>query len=1555
MWINEKEGQLRYKASPDNPPEWLVPLSVYKVGNDRPSGPPLVRRGQPVSIGRMEDLSSVMRNSADAAVVPSNPRNHEWSIGVALEPGNSYSASESVFRKVHVLSHGRVEYSLSDTRDVVFQPPFSVSAGDLSINNPTRRYLWTYADAGKPVYVSNNPADFMGSQSNGLTLDISNALHDGGNPISIGRLVDAPQKGADLAGQGITIEVQPLGDVRGHMDTSQFNVTMETFAASDSMVFPGAMDRLVFVKVIGVGDAARGRIVASDEDMLHEFAQHSPIGAFLASSANNEVNLNAFSGAGVVCTRMGVVSGNFAFAPEDFGKELFLVNGNVTTDGPASMLEFKVGIILDAGRILVDSRYPKSIKRFAPVGDILPAYTDINPPFNVITTPGYIPIETGKVRKVSGAWVGPSPAPIPPSQTEFVYSEFNFAHLVEAVMFAGILEWTSHAAGNPNLPANDWRRIDGGDTFEGLSHGFWRFRDGVFFPAMEGAVRAQIKFNREGAPETVSHVWPERMFTHVWQRNFGNGPIQNDPSRATPFANPNPSWDITYLVNLGNRFQGDGQDIENYDISLKIIDPANSNRSALIPPGFFTAEINGQNFTYGYQWTLFRQGASWRLGMFTRPDGAPAARCLGITWPIAQRNDRNINLVVNIRRRPAKYHNLFLNQLMNQFPWAPFTTDGTDVVAKNTFAFGDVREITDGENQIRALEPGATTFTIEDPEPFGGTHWKKVIESYGGQHDGSVFRQIGLLRKDVVPAIDGTAPWNAQKFSGISWFYDFVNNNVGLSASMSLDLTARSTAWSEDGIFVENVANYNDGTRSALRTLREVPVAEFNYPIEGSELDSSLLPRVYGTAQEQWNIQNSNPDPERFMSPNQARPLFEVPSGEIPAPGTSYDFGNAAGNSQWANIMGEINNVFGNISWTNYMATQGGHLQTFQSNLGLLNYAARETQERLLKLERSLFGFNAPTMPEGLRLGTGFNNRRVWDSYNSSLDDGGMLRVSKQLFDNFILERPSTGTQPYSSMYRRLLFEIFGIYNEGNFVERRNAFLASDSTEGFIGKEGRLFKMYAFMDNLESNLSIRVKNGNRPEASSNPTSFLNNVSLGNLVTQNDLSQGTGLFTSGLAPMAGIFGEGSSVSLNINAENFRVPGVSATSIAPLPLDIDASVTYENSLNRLLGNVSISGNFLTVSGLLTETGRTIRPPDITAQGNPLSVISFFEGLPGRLTAHFSGEAISLDPFSYSFEDTDFPVQTNEISVGRGSYHKFEASALGFEIYPVALTWSVLEENRHPDTNINNDGLLFVSPSEPSETLTVRAQAEGSSAYDTMTVSLGPRIERISIRPPEKGLRVRIPIARFDDTPRELTPRGSVNLNFIPGSVLAEISDLPEISPLATEIRPEGFVHMFSNSPDALAGQLNEMHPENNPFLMGQPGKWDIIKTEMAIDSVFSIPPLTVAPAAVDSFTIASPLINVSGSVRALSEIDIPERCLASDVSVSLPITTNNAREGINVFGASVLRNTPNMRLSSVGISQTWSNISGEIEITTSAALDGISGKENLIVLGQAARSL
>jgi hypothetical protein len=107
----------------------------------------------------------------------------------------------------------------------------------------------------------------------------------------------------------------------------------------------------------------------------------------------------------------------------------------------------------------------------------------------------------------------------------------------------------------------------------------------------------------------------------------------------------------------------------------------------------------------------------------------------------------------------------------------------------------------------------------------------------------------------------------------------------------------------------------------------------------------------------------------------------------------------------------------------------GGDYQVIQSNVSLLNYAAKETQDRLLKIERAIFGIDAPTLPGTQEIDNYVRNKLY--SYSESLNDMGIIRIIKELFNNKILEDTLydngevAGTISY---FNDVYLELFGNY-----------------------------------------------------------------------------------------------------------------------------------------------------------------------------------------------------------------------------------------------------------------------------------------------------------------------------------------------------------------------------------------------------------------------------------------------------------------------------------------------------------------------------------------------
>ena len=159
-----------------------------------------------------------------------------------MQPGNANLPIDDniINDHVHVLSQGQIEYNLNDTRPNVYQPPFTVDGSG------KKTYIWNYNDIGKPVMVSNYPGE-----EGGLTIDITHAYFDGANIITVGRIADAPvptgtpgmPNGQDE--QKIIIEIQLAGDVRGMIDSTQFDVHL-----SEKVPIDKNGNQIIYIKIM---------------------------------------------------------------------------------------------------------------------------------------------------------------------------------------------------------------------------------------------------------------------------------------------------------------------------------------------------------------------------------------------------------------------------------------------------------------------------------------------------------------------------------------------------------------------------------------------------------------------------------------------------------------------------------------------------------------------------------------------------------------------------------------------------------------------------------------------------------------------------------------------------------------------------------------------------------------------------------------------------------------------------------------------------------------------------------------------------------------------------------------------------------------------------------------------------------------------------------------------------------------------------------------------------------------------------------------------------------
>jgi hypothetical protein len=1072
IWLNKQSGQLRYSLTKDDPSKWVVPLSVYEVGNDATAPDSFIKRGQPVSIGYLDDLSDLVKNSADPSVVPTDPHKYQWCIGLALEPGNATANDEvSIFNHVHILSHGQIEYSLQDDRPNVFQPPIK-----------NGKYVWTYEDIGKPVYVSNHPDDNNG-KIGGLSLDITHAYFEGANIVTVGRLADAPALSqTNPATHKIVIEVQLAGDVRGMIDSTQFDVTIAgTFkinentpneiTVNEQTEITTTHDKLLFVSLLTEPPDhtnVRGVIIQNDE-LLVAIPSNTPIGCFKAKPVNGKIKIADYIGKTVLVHRLGIIEGNFDFDTMDSGKELFLARGEVTAAGPANTFEYKVGVILTTGRVLIDCRYPRFLKKFEAIGTIKPAYMDVNtvnPPGKVICQPGFVKITPGVVHKVNGTWA-----------LDMEYPLVDFSLLLEASMYTGIYEYSSNATG-------PWTELDGNFTFNqmppgskgNIYDGFFRFKD-VFYTTSDGKVLSQIKYNQEGAPEDMAYLWPGKMFTWPYIQVKENGYV--DPSTYTT---PSMLFDITDLVKTSYYIDGLGRNLEHYDLVIRLKD-----YDVLMHPGFYTIPdpMNSSHLYYGgYDFIIKQVGANFYLGIYTVPGEDTKINkddCWGICWPLAKKGTPggSLNLEIFIRRRPAMYHNLFINQLMDQFPWKPHTdTGGNNLVTQDTIFFGKNTQgpnIADQDQGIWVTDIADTSYMkihAKDPEIIKVTRDGVEVEVplYVKEHlvvYGPHLTPDGILHT-VNKVVESRISTNSQAQpdkNPINWVYDFDNQIVELHAEFAPKLVAPATSKNPTGeasgaLSPKGFYDYNEGRtinnssgimvtkRSALKTLHEVPVGFFNY-----NNDLWNAPLRIGTIQNQWDSYAGNID--RYQSYDVLREIFdEDPKTGTYKPGTTYTYENKVDDNrhtaaEWTHILEEINLMFSPITRIGGVVVSGGDKQYYQNNVALLNYAAKETQDRLLKIERALFGVDAPELPKGLEGTQQFDwVQEKYESIISCLDDGGVVRVINELFYWNVFKNEAKELQvgitadlhklkrAYSSSYYDIYLELFGEY------ETLNEFLA---------------------------------------------------------------------------------------------------------------------------------------------------------------------------------------------------------------------------------------------------------------------------------------------------------------------------------------------------------------------------------------------------------------------------------------------------------------------------------------------------------------------------------
>lgn len=880
VWVNRKNNQLRYSVGEDVANQWLNPLSTYKIGTATK-----LKKGQPVSIGLLEQLDEECKGVGDNAIVASNPSKNQFSVGILLEPGEKSSLKE-----VHVQSHGQIVYDLANKdNDNYYLPPHSDTVFD-----------WKYSEIGKPVYVSNKlPGE--------LTLDLADATYDGGNIICIGRLADAPL--ASEKDQKIVIEIALSGDVRGVVDTTQLSVKMQS--SVDDNVAPTEYkivsdnDKIFAVKLIdGVGH------IILNNAQLTSNAENDIVGVFVASPTDGTIDLTQYFGKDIVITRLGIVNGDFGFGSSSFGKTAFLDEGEISFASTNDSIEYKVGVGFGDKKFLVDCRYAKSIQKSEMIGAIKPVYGED------LVDPGF--------------------ALVDPSVVHTIYDEsIDWEPLIRQCYAKDIFVFSATKNGEfkvyneCGMPIEDTSLNSGDGILSKKNKKYFKFRE-LYYTIndydenrhVSGTKKCacQIKYSREGSPESQAYVWPEQCY----QLDI---PYKAEGTEGGSLNSSNLQINITNLVQLGAYMDNNGQNIESYDI---VVQEKNSKQT--ISPGF---SVNKDGKYFGYEWQITSSAGYTFLNMITQPEGVLNKNCLGITWPIGQKCADTIQLLVTVRRRPTQYNSLYLNQYPVSNPWTPLVDSANNlVIAGNKIYLGgsvEVNSSDDSDATSGFTRPVLSSIELHAPD--------------GENTAGITYRVLDSENK-TDKFVEKFVIGEGAKTKEIIWTFDLTDPTkpvAELNAQFAASFMAESTA-DEEG------TPYNG---NALGLFNVIGPDIFDRKSDAKKSVSITKKSI--------DKQISNNDFTKSYIDN-------IDSFRNNGIINSYSLKNGADVSETVSL-----------GWN----TSHDRLD-YQSYLGLLAKAASEAEEKLLKIERILYG----TMPDNFYTDSG----EYTGAFKYFVDDLGILR-----------------------------------------------------------------------------------------------------------------------------------------------------------------------------------------------------------------------------------------------------------------------------------------------------------------------------------------------------------------------------------------------------------------------------------------------------------------------------------------------------------------------------------------------------------------------------------
>lgn len=962
IWIRPQNNQLRYSTDAETAASWLNPLPVYKASKE-------IKFGQPVSLTNYSQEHSITEGGARVkTVMPTNAIDNSSFIGIAIEYGDET-------KDVHILNNGELVYEIAKKDNQKYWlPPYHKKDDNFVFD-------WTDEDVGSTVYITSDGS---------YTLNVDEV--SGGNIMSVGKLVFAPKvTETKEKQQKIIIHIQAGGDDRGVKDTAQFTVQMSSTIKPTSI--ESDYDQLIFVKVNKEG---LGEVIFNDSSITLDI-DASPVGAIMVKSKDGLCDLTPIIGKKITLIRMGLISGNFGFSQNNVGKIGLLNNGKVSFKA-AKDYNVKVGLFKsykdDIQDFLIDCRFPlEGAESGDKIGTIKPVFGPSDDPLLDI---GYALVDE-EIHRTT--FIKNDPVDKSGIDWEdlikncYTKDIFEFGRKINGkYAFSRVLE---------DFNGKSWSLdiFDTDDTIAILSpETIFKFRNLYYtINSADGIkqVACQIKYTQDSLNTNEECIWPEEAYKIKLKATSDKEDyvLGGKGSKSTLFCN------ISRLVAIGNYMDGNGSNIETYDITVKV-----QNTGQILSPGFYQ---NKDGKWCGFEWFIYSNNGLTYLYMSTIPSGIDAKDCNGINTIIAGEkltsSDPEETLIVTVRRRPTLYNAVYLNQYPINNPWTPYIDGNTgNLITENAIYFGTPSKLL-GQNQTG--EDDETTSGMEFNEAGRNGKIELTTEDSGNvinlstQVRGSSNTPVFKDKKQVIKS-DGSIT------NTIEWEYDFTNGVTSLNSYFAPILISKKSS-----IHDVNLDNFN--------------YVENNIPKESSILEDFLKGKDISAIEilDTYYFRNL-----KYKSDSSStKSSISIVIGDE-ADDTKYIFdelsGDISGNRYHvdANKFNEYKELlYVSDTYINYM-----------SLLSLIGLSTKDLYKKILKLERVLYG-------------TDFNkNVETSLTYDNCLDyinNIGLLRISGYLKNSLVLGESSNistldleksllpNNNNYFSMIDRLMIENYYNYN----------------------------------------------------------------------------------------------------------------------------------------------------------------------------------------------------------------------------------------------------------------------------------------------------------------------------------------------------------------------------------------------------------------------------------------------------------------------------------------------------------------------------------------------